>query len=78
MSAMNYAKLAEIRCFLAIFFTLVLAGFLVYALHTNKDQIALEIIKAIGFIAAGGMGGFAIGRYRSQPQKDIVADEEEP
>jgi hypothetical protein len=49
---------------------LVLAGFVAYALHLNKDQIALEIIKAIAFLAAGGMGGYAIGRYRSSQPKD--------
>lgn len=58
------------RMIFAGIIVLLLAGFVGYALYLNKDQIALEIIKAMAFIAAGGMGGYAIGRYQARPQKD--------
>jgi|GEM_PF-5611007 len=32
------------------------------ALWTNKDQIALEIIKDLAMILGGGAGGYAIGK----------------
>ena len=41
-------------------------GFLVYSLHTGKDQIALEIVKAVVFIASGGAGGYALGIIKSK------------
>lgn len=59
-------RLQRARMIFASILVFLLAGFLGYALHLDKDQIALEIIKAIAFIGAGGMGGYAIGRYRSQ------------
>jgi len=43
---------------------IVLAVFLSIALFLDKDQIALEIVKAIGFLFAGGIGGYAIGRQQ--------------
>ena len=46
--------------------TTALIGFLVYSLHTGKDQVALEIIKAAIFIASGGAGGYAWGVRKSQ------------
>jgi len=63
-------KVQRERMIFAGVMVLVLAFFVGYALHLNKDQIALEIIKAIAFLAAGGMGGYALGRYRSSHAKD--------
>ena len=54
----------------AAIMTAVLIGFLVYSLHTGKDQIALEIIKAAIFIASGGAGGYALGVRKSQVKGD--------
>ncbi|MFH0938513.1 MAG: hypothetical protein V1899_04425 [Planctomycetota bacterium] len=48
-----------------VFVTIITAlfiGLLVFALMMNKDQIALEIIKAVIFIITGGAGGYAVGR----------------
>jgi hypothetical protein len=58
------------RMFFAAFIIVTLAGFLVYALQTDKDQIALEIIKTIAFLGAGGLGGYAIGRYKAYQETD--------
>ena len=40
---------------------LIVFSFLVYALHTGKDSVALEIIKSVVLIAGGGAGGYALG-----------------
>lgn len=53
--------------FLGIVATLFFA-FLGYALHTNKDQIVMEIIKAIGFFLAGGAGGYGLATSRKKPE----------
>ena len=54
----------------AAIMTGVLIGFLVYSLHTGKDQVALEIIKAAIFIASGGAGGYALGVKKSHEKGD--------
>jgi hypothetical protein len=48
---------------------IILAGlsFLGYALHLNKDEIVLEVIKAAIFILAGGAGGYALKRSGKPP-----------
>ena len=43
---------------------------LVTALAMDKDQVALEIIKAVIFMATGGAGGYAIGRFRNDGDSD--------
>ena len=56
-----------------IFFGLMttfLISFLIYSLHTGKDQVALEIIKAAIFIASGGAGGYALGIRKSQDKNN--------
>lgn len=42
--------------------------FLGGALYLNKEQIALEIIKAIIFLASGGIGGYAYGKSTNKQQ----------
>lgn len=44
---------------------IVFVGLLVTALALNKDQVALEIIKAVIFVATGGAGGYALGKQRT-------------
>ncbi len=51
---------------------LLLAIFLSLALFLNKDQIAIEIIKIIDLLFAGGLGGYAIGRQ--QPKSKDADD----
>lgn len=48
----------------AVIVGLIFLALLITALILNKDQVALEIIKAIIFITTGGAGGYAIGRSR--------------
>ena len=40
----------------------LIVGLIVGALAMNKDQVAFEIIKAILYLGAGGVGGYAIGK----------------
>lgn len=50
--------------FLAIIIILLICSFC-FALYINKDQIVMEIIKAIMFFGTGGLGGYAWGKkYR--------------
>jgi len=54
------------RRILYIFTTVLSAlfiGLLIVALIMNKDQVAMEIIKAVIFISSGGAGGYAVGKY---------------
>lgn len=48
--------------------TIVFFIFLGCALYLNKEQIALEIIKAIIFLASGGIGGYAYGKSENKQQ----------
>src|SRR5215211_5981870 len=43
-------------CFLG-FIALVITLFLVFALWTNKDAVAIEIVKGLSFAVAGYLGG---------------------
>ncbi|RMD57349.1 hypothetical protein D6833_14045 [Candidatus Parcubacteria bacterium] len=38
--------------------------FLAYAIHADKEQIAMEIVKAIIYLAAGALGGYGLSRAR--------------
>lgn len=54
------------NCFVfATIIAVLFIGLLISALMLNKDQVALEIIKAMIFITTGGAGGYAVGRQMS-------------
>ena len=63
--------------------TYILAGliilmftiFLIIALFLNKEQIVMEIIRAVVYILTGGAGGFAIGRVIRR--RNVENNEEE-
>ena len=62
--------------FLGRFFTfsiivlvIVVFGFS-YALYLNKDQVVLEIVKAIVFIVSGGLGGYSLKSIKDKKQED--------
>jgi hypothetical protein len=42
--------------------SILLIAFISYALYLNKDQVALEVLKALIFLFAGGIGGYALGK----------------
>lgn len=53
-----------------LIYSLILGGvisvllffFLGFSLYIGKDNVALEIIKAIGYVTAGGFGGYGIAK----------------
>lgn len=49
---------------------LVLAFFIGYAMYLNKDVIAIEILKAVVFLLAGGLGGYSIRANKAKEDKD--------
>jgi hypothetical protein len=53
----------------SVFFTAILAsvvGVVVYAMHGGFKDIAVEIVKAIGLVLAGGLGGYGVGRTQAK------------
>jgi hypothetical protein len=52
----NNSRGGKILCFLFV----VLIAAIVYALYINKDVIVLELIKYVGLLLAGGLGGYSI------------------
>ena len=48
----------------AFLVAVVFVALLITALALNKDQVALEIVKAAIFLASGGAGGYALGKHR--------------
>jgi hypothetical protein len=63
--AFTYKDRHGARMFLGLM-VFLLALFLSIALFLDKDQIALEIIKIIGLLFAGGLGGYALGRQQAR------------
>lgn len=62
------------NCFVfATVIAVLFVGLLVCALWLNKDQVALEIIKALIFITTGGAGGYAVGKHKSQASESSSA-----
>lgn len=43
--------------------------FISWALHLNKDIIAMEIIKALGFFIAGATSGYSYGKVKELTNK---------
>jgi len=48
----------------------IIAGIIFYSLYTNKDQIAIEIIKAIIYMSAGGSAGYGYARSQNRPSNN--------
>jgi hypothetical protein len=58
------------------FIALLLFGFVAYALYQGKDAFAMEALKAIGYIAAGVLGGYGLGKHRAR-QEQLDSDQSE-
>jgi len=56
--------------FLISFLALAIVAVVTYSLHLNKEAIAIEIIKAIVFIFAGGVGGYGLGKNKDLDSKN--------
>jgi hypothetical protein len=55
---------------------LVVAGFLAFAVWKDKDQVVMEIFKALMYVVVGG-GGYAIGHRRQAPRSPPTQDDPE-
>lgn len=54
---------------------LLVSGIIVYALNSNNSPVALEIIKAIVYLAGGGLGGY--GLAKSSNPKDSNSENDQ-
>ena len=59
------AMLKRRHVFIIIIVTImsILAGF---AIYNNAKDMVIEVVKAIGFFAAGGFGGFHYGKSKQE------------
>ena len=64
-----FSKKRKHRYYFIFAVSIIVALVVCYALHLNKDHIALEIIKAIAFTGIGGAGGYYIGKSKHGPSK---------
>lgn len=60
---------------LIAFLALVVIAFFSYALSLGKEDIVLEIVKAIFYTGAGGLGGYGIKRF-SEPSPGTEDEED--
>ena len=54
------------RYILISFLSVMFSGIVIMALRFNKDAIAIEIIKAAGYMLAGGLGGYGLGKKKER------------
>jgi hypothetical protein len=59
----NRGRSRERMIFAAILVSF-LCGVMIFAMWTGKDSIAMELVKAVGFLTAGAVGGYGYGRSR--------------
>jgi hypothetical protein len=48
------------RLYFATFISILITGFVIYALQIGKDAIAIEVLKALVYLLAGGAGGYSL------------------
>jgi len=58
----HVAGIAKFRYLFAGIIILFLVVLFCFALFMNKDQVVMEIIKAIMFFGSGGISGYALGK----------------
>jgi CRISPR/Cas system CSM-associated protein Csm4 (group 5 of RAMP superfamily) len=56
---------------------LLFFGFLFYTLYLGKDDFAKEVLKALAFLSAGALGGYATGRRATDPPEELSGDLDE-
>ena len=49
-----------------VIIVLAIIGGIIYALYLNKDQIVIELIKAILYIVSGAIGGYSLKSLRGK------------
>lgn len=54
---------------------LLVSGIIVYALNSNNSAVALEIIKAIVYLAGGGLGGYGLAKSTDPKNENSENDQ---
>lgn len=54
---------------------LLVSGIIVYALNSNNSPVALEIIKAIVYLAGGGLGGYGLAKSNNSKDSNSENDQ---
>ena len=54
---------------------LLVSGIIVYALNSNNSPVALEIIKAIVYLAGGGLGGYGLAKSSNPKDANVENDQ---
>lgn len=57
-------KMEKNRLYMAGFLGIALSGIVITALYLNKETVALEIIKAVGYFVAGGASGYGLKKAK--------------
>ncbi len=65
---------AKLFGFLITVLLIVVAGFC-YALYLNKDQVVMEIVKAVVYLGAGGVGGYSAKSIKVAKEEKEEDDE---
>lgn len=60
-----------------IAFLLILIGFTIFLLQSNHEELAREIMKAIGFFAAGGLSGYGYASFRKKDKPEPLPSPDE-
>lgn len=47
----------------------IVSAVIIYAIHASKPEVAMEIIKAIVLLIAGGAGGYGVGARRRKKEE---------
>lgn len=55
---------------------LVVVGLVLALSYMNKDDLAKEVAKAVGYFSAGGLSGYGVSKARSHREIDTDEDEE--
>lgn len=69
-------KMVITFCFIG-FLVLLTVALIAYAMHSGKDAMATEIIKAVIYVGGGAVGGYGIGRSRSSKTPESNTSEGE-
>ena len=56
---------------------LFIAAVVVISLYLNKETTALELIKILGYITAGGLGGYGLGRIHKRKYSSDSSDSDQ-
>ncbi len=59
----------KIFLFLGIALSMIVLGFC-YAIHLGKDAIVMEIVKAMIYLGAGGLGGYSAKSTKDKKKND--------